>query len=197
MTYGGLLAQIAWLLVILAIWLFGPGVLIWLMERVFDVAAAGLPGPKNRRERKRLKNIPGAVSFSTQKKIFWWFVGSLSAFALIDLFVVPNSLRLEIDWLIPCALSAFEAALLIIFVGPMHFFGRHNWVKWTYWTSVITTVSVLLWICRAFHFVRPGGIFGLLFLSLLQFVWLFGILGRIDRNEAELHQLNSSQGTHQ
>jgi hypothetical protein len=92
-----------------------------------------------------------------------------------------------LDLLTQSLVAAFELWVLIIFFEPLISFGRANWVKLTFWVSVLTTVLVFLWINHLLHIdIRhPKGVVGLLFLSFVQFFWLFGFLGRIDRNVAE------------
>lgn len=160
-----------------------------LLDRLLTVATADIPKPKNRRERKKRPKPPSAA----QKKAFWILIGFLGTLTALDLFVLPAAYQLPDDWIMPSIATAFEAGALIIFIGPVVWFGRTNWSKWTYWLSVITTVSLLLWSSHALHFRRPKSLLLVLFLSFLQFLWLFGVLGRIDRNKIELPQLTSSQ----
>ena len=171
-------------LVIAVLFFFGSGLFNRLFERF--LAAAVAENPPEPTKHKIKKNISKA-RLEKQKKAFWFFVGFLAVAVLLDVFVFPSRFRLSVEWLTQSAVAAFQFGVLVIFFGPAISWERANWLKPTFWVSVVTTVLILFWINHLLHvdIRRPQGIAGLLFLSFVQFFWLFGFLGRIDRNEAE------------
>lgn len=172
------------LLAILGVILLYAGFSTGLFERFADAATAEVPHPKTRRERKKWPK----PDFDKQKTAFGLLVGGLALLGLLDWFVLPPWCQLPKDWLAPALATAFEAGVLIILFGSAVWFGRVNWSKWTFWVSLVTTLWLFLWISHLLGARDPGSLLILFVFSGLQFLWLFGVLGRIDRNKAEVHQ---------
>lgn len=170
-------------LAIFILFLLGSGALNRLFDLFISAALAeDNVGPEKVAKGKRNQKAP----VKEQKRAFWSLVAILGVAVLLDAFVFPSRYRLSVEWLTQLVVAAFEFGALLIFFGPLISFGRANWFKLTFWVSILTTISSLLWINHLLHLdIRhPRGLFGLLFLSFVQFCWLFGFLGRIDRNEA-------------
>lgn len=137
------------------------------------------------------------------KIAFYWFSGILVAWLLVDSFLLPETYTVGGEWHWPLAISTFFAGLVVIVIGRQVWDGRDGWSKWTFWYALVATDLALLvfthWMfARLGNLHRARGLFtsvlGGLVLSGFLFLWLFGMLRRIDRNKMPVASVSARDG---
>ena len=118
-------------------------------------------------------------------RLFKWTAVAVVCAAIIDLFLVPENLRIGLSKLWPMVSGALTATFLILMVGPAVIDGTANWRKWTFWTSVLTTATAAGLVAFWFESTGPRSVYAIVLAGLLTFIWTFGTLRRIDRLNVE------------
>ncbi len=151
----------------------------WLLER----AAAACPPPDktlHRAEERQQQNRSLHVF-----KIFLVVVAVLTA---ADIFT-PEPFHLGFDRAAPLVGGVLVTGFLIVFPGSESWDGCIGWRKWSFWLATFITVVCVISLTQALHIRHPRSFVFPIIVAAIIFFWSFGLLRRIDRNNAEMRSL--------
>jgi cytochrome c oxidase subunit IV len=172
-------------------WEFLFGFLSSKADQAMDSPADHLPG----RRKKRAKF--DREHWSKIKIAFYCLSGVLLVWLLADWLLIPEAYSVGGEWRWPLVVSVFFAGAVVILIGSKVWDERIGWAKWTFWYALLATVLVLLVFVRWMNPTEPRGFWSSLLggciLAGLLFLWLFGMLRRLDRNKTRVASIVQQQ----
>jgi len=151
----------------------------WLLER----AAAACPPPD-----KTLHRAEERQQQNRSLHVFKIFLVVVAVLTVADIFA-PEPFHLGFDRAAPLVVGLLVAGYLIVFLGPESWDGCIGWRKWSFWLATFITVVCVISLTQAVHIRHPRTFMIPLIAAAIIFFWSFGLLRRIDRNNAEMRSL--------
>ena len=151
----------------------------WLLER----SSAACPPPD-----KTMHRADERRQEAHSLRIFKVVLVVLAALAVADIFL-PEPFHLGFDRAASLIVGALVTGFLVIVVGSESWDGRIGWRKWSFWLATFTTAVCVVTVTQALHIRDPRTYLLPIVVAAIVFLWSFGLLRRIDRNNAEMHSL--------
>ncbi len=159
-------------------------------------SAEAMESPEDRLPR-RLRELGRSVTKQERRRdklffrySFYSLCTGIVIWVVLDWFVLPDRYSAGPEWRWPIVASVFLAGIILIFVTRLEFDQRVAWKKWTFWLALVASTLSLLVFLHWLNPTKPRAIFGWVtlgcVLGALLFLYLFGMLRRIDRIDEPL-----------